>query len=283
MKVSQITTVYNVEEWLEKTIQSFLSQTLKESELILVNDCSPDRCTDIIAKYVDNPRIKVVNNECNMGAGVSRQRGVDASIGEYTIFVDGDDWLENDCLEKMYNEAIVTGADMVSCAIYLHNDYGIYPTRARGEIWKEEEKNTFLNNKLVKRDMWSKTHYSPLRFREDINTLYRLMELTNNIVYMSYAGYHYNLRPLSLTSTKGQMCKEQVYQALATIENIEWAKDNMEQPSQMYKSLYNLRRVGLFYKLAMKHRNGNELDKEFEIMENYLKNNTHNSLWKQAE
>lgn len=91
MKVSQITTVYNVEEWLERTIQSFLAQTLKESELVLVNDCSPDECADIIAKYADNPRIKVVNNEYNVGAGISRQIGVDASIGEYTIFVDGDD------------------------------------------------------------------------------------------------------------------------------------------------------------------------------------------------
>lgn len=277
MKVSQITTVYNVEEWLEKTIQSFLSQTLKDSELVLVNDCSPDGCTDIIAKYADNPRIKVVNNEYNVGAGMSRQIGVDASIGEYTIFVDGDDWLEDDCFEKMYNEAIAASADMVSCAIYLHNDYGIYPIRAKGEIWIREEKNTFLNNKLVKRDMWSKTHYSPLRFREDINTLYRLMELTSNIVYMPYTGYHYNLRPSSLTSTKGQMYKEQIYQALATIENIEWAKDNITQPSQMYMSLYNLRRVGLFYKLAKKYRKGDELDKEFEIIENYLKSN---NLWR---
>lgn len=279
MKVSQITTVYNVEEWLEKTIQSFLSQTLEDSELILVNDCSPDGCANIIANYTDNPRIKVVNNKYNVGAGMSRQIGIDASIGEYTIFVDGDDWLENDCLEKMYNEAIATNADVVSCAIYLHNDYGICSIRAEGEIWKSEDKNIFLNNKLVKRDMWSKTHYSPLRFREDINTLYRLMELTNNIVYMSYAGYHYNLRPLSLTSTNGQMYKEQIYQALATIENIEWAKNNLEHPSRRYLSLYNFRRVESLYKSAKKYRNSDEFNKEFETIENYLKNNSNNSLW----
>jgi glycosyltransferase involved in cell wall biosynthesis len=70
-KVSVITTVWNVEEWLEKNIQAFLDQTLKESELILVNDCSPDNSRDIISKYND-PRIKVVNNESNLGAGMSR-------------------------------------------------------------------------------------------------------------------------------------------------------------------------------------------------------------------
>lgn len=271
MKVSQITTVYNVEEWLERTIQAFLAQTLKESELVLVNDCSPDGCADIIAKYVHDPRIKVVNNECNMGAGVSRQRGVDASIGEYTIFVDGDDWLEHDCLEQMYNEAIATGADMVSCATYQHNDYGLHKTRAKGEVWYREDKYCFLNNKLVRREMWSKTHYSPLRFREDINTLYRLMELANNIVYMPYAGYHYNLRPSSLTSTKGQICKDFAYNALATIENIEWRKNNLKHPSRMYELLYNLGRVELFYTLAKKRRNGDEFSEEFKIIENYLK------------
>lgn len=280
MKVSQITTVYNVEEWLEKTIQTFLAQTLEESELILVNDCSPDGCADIIAKYVDNPRIKVVNNEYNVGAGMSRQIGVDASIGEYTIFVDGDDWLEDDCLEKMYNEAIASNADIVSCATYHHNDYGLHNTRIKGEVWIKDDKYGFLNNKLVKRNMWSKTHYSPLRFREDINTLNRLQELVNDIVYMPYAGYHYNLRPSSLTSTKGQACKDFAYHALATIENIEWAKDNLVQPSRMFKFLYNLGRVELFYTLAKKYRNSDEFNKEFETIENYLKNNSHNSIWK---
>lgn len=276
MKVSQITTVYNVEEWLDKTIQSFLSQTLKESELILINDCSPDRCSDIIAKYINNPRIKIVNNDTNIGAGASRQRGINASIGEYTIFVDGDDWLEPDCLEQMYNEAIATGADIVSCATYQHNDYGLHKTKTKGEVWYREDKYYFLNNKLVKRDMWSKTHYSPLRFREDINTLNRLQELANDIVYMPYAGYHYNLRPSSLTSTEGQACKDFAYHALATIENIEWAKDNLAQPSRMFKSSYNLGRVVLFYTLAKKNRKGNEWDKEFEIIEDYLKTN---NLW----
>lgn len=271
MKVSQITTVYNVEEWLERTIQSFLAQTLKESELVLVNDCSPDGCADIIVKYADNPRIKVVNNECNVGAGMSRQIGVDSSIGEYTIFVDGDDWLENDCLEKMYNAAITTDADMISCAIYLHNDYDAHKLRPKGEVWCSADKTTFLNNKLIKRELWDKTHYSPLRFREDINTFHRLNELSNNVVYMHYTGYHYNLRPFSLTSAKNQECKDFVYRTLATIENIEWAKNNLIQPSRLYKSLYNLRSVELFYKLAKKYRKDDEFNEEFKIIENYLK------------
>lgn len=66
VKCSVITTVWNVEEWLDKNIQSFLAQTLKDNELILVNDCSPDSSKDIIAKYNDS-RIKVVNNLTKVG------------------------------------------------------------------------------------------------------------------------------------------------------------------------------------------------------------------------
>ena len=61
-KVSVITTVWNVAEWIEKNIQAFLNQTLKDSELILVNDCSPDNSGELIAKYNDD-RLKVINNE----------------------------------------------------------------------------------------------------------------------------------------------------------------------------------------------------------------------------
>ena len=125
MKVSVITTVWNTEEWLDDNIQSFLNQTLKDSELILINDCSPDSSLVILDKYKDYPNIKVINNEVNLGPGVSRQIGLANSCGDYTIFVDSDDWLEPECLEIMYKEAIEQDADIVSCSTIQHNKYGL--------------------------------------------------------------------------------------------------------------------------------------------------------------
>lgn len=239
VKVSVITTVWNVGEWLDRNIQAFLNQTLKDSELILVNDCSPDNSAEIIAKF-DSPRIKVVNNEINVGAGMSRQIGLDNSCGEYTIFVDGDDWLEEDCLERMYNEAVAHNADMVSCRTIQHNDYGLLNGKDKGGIFIKEDYYNFINNKLIKRDIWSKTHYSPLRFREDINTLGRCFEFAEKVIKMEYAGYHYNVRPNSLTSSPNIACKSCIYNILAAIENVEFFKDKDFQPSMAYRTTFSI-------------------------------------------
>lgn len=248
-KVSVITTVWNVEEWLEKNIKAFLNQTLKESELILVNDCSPDNSKDIISKYVD-PRIKVINNEINLGPGISRQIGLDNSDGEYTIFVDGDDWLEEDCLEIMYDEAIKQNADIVSCRTIQHNDYGLLKNKEIGHIYYKEDFYNFINNKLIKREIWSKTNYSPLRFREDINTLFRCLEFSNNTIKLEYAGYHYNLRPNSLTSTPNIAGKSYLYNALAIIENIQFFKNINAEPSKRYTHHYNVFNVAICFSIA---------------------------------
>ena len=272
IKVSVITTVWNVEEWLDRNIQAFLNQTLKDSELILVNDCSPDNSAEIIAKY-DNPRIKIVNNEVNVGAGMSRQIGLNNSCGEYTIFVDGDDWLEIDCLDVMYNEARKHNADMVSCSTIIHNDYGLFDGDNKKELFIQEDYYNFINNKLIRRDIWSKTHYSPLRFREDINTLCRCLEFANNPIKIEYAGYHYNIRPNSLTTSLNIVCKSCIYNLLAAIENIKFLLDKDFTPSPRYANIYNVINVIIAY-AATKKNFGDELfdyKEECEIIEDFIK------------
>lgn len=277
-KVSQITTVWNVEEWLERTIQSFLAQTLQDSELILINDCSPDNSEAIIEKYTYNDRIKVITNPTNLGAGISRQLGLKQAQGEYTIFVDGDDWLEPDCLEKMYVAAKEHNADIVSCSVYQHNDYGLHPSKAKGDIWITIDKYNFINNKLINKKIWEQTPYSPLRFREDINTLFRCLEFGEGYYEMDYVGYHYNLRPSSLTSSKGVLCKSYIYTALAIIENIVFAERHFPNPSRLYRHYYNIRMVGRALRWAYRCRKGNEYEEEFTQVRQFLRKQR--ELWK---
>lgn len=274
IKVSVITTVWNVGEWLDRNIQAFLNQTLKDSELILINDCSPDNSAEIIAKY-DSPRIKVVNNEVNVGAGISRQIGLDNSCGEYIIFVDGDDWLEEDCLERMYDEALSHNADMVSCNTIQHNDYGMLEGKDKDYIFIKEDYYNFINNKLIKRDIWSKTHYSPLRFREDVNTLCRCLEFAKNPIKIEYAGYHYNLRPNSLTSTHNIACKSYIYNILAAIENVKFLEEKGIVPSARYASIYNVVNIIIAYGVAKKNSAKELLNYQEEcgIIEDFIKKN----------
>ena len=279
MKVSVITTVWNVAEWLDKNIQSFLNQTLKDIELILVNDCSPDNSADIIHKYNDS-RIKVINNEKNVGPGVSRQIGIDNSCGEYTIFVDGDDWLENDCLEVMYTEAIKQSADIVSCKVYQHSDYGLYSPFKNQQI--TEDFYNFINNKLIKREIWTKTPYSPLRFREDINTLFRCLEFSKNTIKLEYAGYHYNLRPNSLTSTpENRNGKSYLYITLAIIENLKFVEESGLKVSDVFKKEFCRGRAIMCYHLAnvFLGKNIDKYQEECKLIDDYF-NETQNEIFK---
>ena len=97
--ISIIVPVYNVEPYINKCVDSILSQTYKNLEVILVDDGSPDNCPKICDNYasIDN-RIKVIHQK-NAGLSVARNNALDICTGEYVAFVDSDDWIENNLIE----------------------------------------------------------------------------------------------------------------------------------------------------------------------------------------
>ena len=112
-KVSIIVPVYNVEKYLNRCIQSLLNQTLKDIEIIMVDDGSPDRCPQMCDNYAkkDN-RIKVIHKQ-NAGLGYARNSGLEIATGEYIAFVDSDDFVNSQMYETLYNNAVSTKADVV--------------------------------------------------------------------------------------------------------------------------------------------------------------------------
>lgn len=119
MKISVVLPIFNVAPYLSKCLDSLLSQTLSDIEIICVNDCSPDNSADILARYATkDPRIIVVNHKQNAGAGMARQSGVDVAQGEYIGFVDPDDYVQSDFFEKLYNAAKKNDADIAKGSIY---------------------------------------------------------------------------------------------------------------------------------------------------------------------
>ena len=99
--VSIVTPVYNAERFIKETIDSVISQTYKNWEMILVDDCSSDSSAEIIDEYVkSDSRIKYMKNAENSGAAVSRNAGIEAANGQYIAFVDSDDVWESEKLEK---------------------------------------------------------------------------------------------------------------------------------------------------------------------------------------
>ena len=115
IKVSIVIPVYNVEGYLPKSVASVQNQTLKDIEIILVNDGSADGSLDLCRKYAEKDvRIKVIDKP-NGGVSSARNAGIEASGGEYIGFVDPDDWVEPEMFESMYNKAEEIEADACMC------------------------------------------------------------------------------------------------------------------------------------------------------------------------
>ena len=112
-KVSVIIPVYNVEKYLRKCLESVVNQTLKDIEIICVNDGSTDSSALILDEYARNDnRIKVYTQE-NQGQGAARNMALELAQGDYIAFVDSDDWLEVSALEELYKFITEKGAEAV--------------------------------------------------------------------------------------------------------------------------------------------------------------------------
>ena len=127
-KVSVIIPVYNTENYLRKCLDSVCNQTLKDIEIICINDCSPDGCLDILREYASkDERIKIIDFKENKGAACARNAGIDTAQGEYLGFVDSDDFIDLDFYEKLYAKANETGADAIKGELWVISDKSADP------------------------------------------------------------------------------------------------------------------------------------------------------------
>ena len=152
-KVSIIVPVYKVEKYIHRCMDSILSQTLTEFECILVDDCSPDNCPQICDDYaIKDERVKVIHKTENESLPQARKTGFENSTGEYIQFVDSDDWIEPDMVEKLYVAAKNADADIVACDYYINNVH-----EYRYEIQTIDTENIFNNLGFIgTASVWSK-------------------------------------------------------------------------------------------------------------------------------
>lgn len=123
-KVSIVVPIYNVEQFLDRTMQSLIAQTLKNIEIIMVDDESPDNCPAICDRYAEQyPNIKVVHKK-NAGLGMACNSGIEVASGEYIAFCDSDDYVDKDMYETMYCAAIEHNADAIYSGIQTVNQFG---------------------------------------------------------------------------------------------------------------------------------------------------------------
>ncbi len=119
-KVSIIIPVYNVEEYIEKALDSACNQTLEDIEIICIDDCSTDKSVEIIKRYAErDSRIKLLKTEINQGQGNARNLGLKHVNAEYIMFLDPDDWFALNACELAYNQIKTNDNDVVNFNYYI--------------------------------------------------------------------------------------------------------------------------------------------------------------------
>lgn len=158
-KLSIVVPVYNVEKYIGEMIESLQRQTLRDIEIILVDDGSPDNSGAICDKYANaDPRIKVIHKK-NAGVGAARNDGLEAATGEWIIFCDSDDWLETDALEKLVRLGDETSADVVFGDAALAYESHVKVTQFYKDEFVTEDRGIIDN--LIRADMCKAYCYNP--------------------------------------------------------------------------------------------------------------------------
>lgn len=209
IKVSVIVPVYNVEEYLARCLDSLVNQSLKDIEIIVVNDGSPDNSQKIIDNYCKKYKnIKSFIKE-NGGVSDARNFGIEKAQGEYIAFVDGDDYVSNDMYQKMYDKAKLGNFDIVVCDLnYVYENGEIKRVSSKIEKDTVDIKKTYVNmypcvwNKIFKRELFN----TGIRFKkgvwfEDVDFLYKIFPFIKNIGVVKEPFNQYVQREGSITKT----------------------------------------------------------------------------------
>ena len=202
-KLSIIVPVYGVEKYIDKCLNSLVKQSLKEIEIIVVNDGTKDNSQKIIDKYVKKypDKIKSYIKE-NGGQGSARNYGLKKATGEYIGYVDSDDFVEKDMYKKLYNKAKENNYDIVVCGNYnVSEDYQNKNIDAFINNYNTDLENIFFGkmavwNKIYKRDILikNKLEFKEKVWYEDLDFTLKAIMNSNTFAFIDEPLYDYLIR-----------------------------------------------------------------------------------------
>lgn len=221
--ISVVIPVYNVAQYLSQCVESVLSQSCKELEIILVDDGSTDDCPDLCDEYERNDvRVRVIHKK-NGGLSDARNAGMKIATGEWIYFVDSDDWVAHDAIEKLYQFAVENHCDMVQGGLYYaYQDHLLYR-----KAYKKEQEHTILRrhdamreliiNDRVKNFAWGKLYKADLikdlffpvgKYFEDSFWQHLVMDRVERYGIIDEPLYYYRQRKDSISGTPSNRLKD---------------------------------------------------------------------------
>lgn len=293
-KVSIIVPIYNTSKYLIKCIDSLVNQTYKNIEIILIDDKSTDNSKKIIKEYSEKYSfIKSIFNKKNMGIGYSRNKGIQESSGDYLCFVDSDDYLDIDNIDKMVALAEKEELDFVVCDLKRidenNNFIGYDRIKDFSNSNIKNSPNLLLDinlgpcNKLISKTLFNKDDlFSETLKYEDLYLVPKLLCKAKRIGKVKDTYYNYLIHNNSETTTMNK----KVFDILEVLENINnyFKKLNYYSNIHEYIEYLNIRTI-FRYTLQQKYQANKKIkvefiDQAFKFLNNNFPNWRKNKLYK---
>lgn len=280
-KVSVIMSCYNAEKTLERAMKSVLSNTYRNIELIVIEDCSTDYSLHIATKIAnEDKRVRIILHKENQGAGVSRKDGIEKAEGEYVCFCDSDDVLQKQHISNLVEASKKYDADIVTTGFTVvdgETDKTIEDRKvdeveilegARKYAVLKTDVLRFLNPSLVRRSLWDKVTYSTRRFIEDSPTLIKLLWFANKRVILPESTYLYYQNKGSLTHIEDTF-RETLYQTLCVLETYKFFIEEVGKP-EMAPPIMVMPKIASYLATIPTEENKKEFNKEIQEVKQFI-------------
>ena len=212
--ISVVVPVYKVEQYLTFCVQSIFAQTFSDWELILVDDGSPDRCGEMCDALAEkDERVRVIHKE-NGGLADARNAGTALARGDYITYIDSDDWVAPQLLERLLEHAQKEQADVVICnMVKADSEQQMFPNsggqarafsgpEAMEEMLYQTSFDTNAWGKLFRLELAKRFPYPKGRLYEDLFTIYKMLFSVRKVVYLPQALYAYRINQDSIMNRK---------------------------------------------------------------------------------
>ena len=211
--VSIIIPCYNIENYVERCIDSIIKQSYQNLEIIAVDDGSTDHTGKILDNLAKADHRIVVLHGSNGGLSAARNRGLDFMNGKFVICVDGDDFIDIDMVKSLHDTAVQYGSDIVACNYYMYYDeneicignkldiskYDMDSEEAIEKLFAPQKRFVAAWAKLYKGHLFENVRYpEKIRFGEDMFTTHLLLDKSKRISYLSIPLYYYSQQGESL-------------------------------------------------------------------------------------
>lgn len=198
--VSILVPVYNAEPFLRECIDSIVNQTYRNLQIILIDDGSTDGSWAILQDYATQDKRIEIHHQSNHGVATTRNRLIEKANGDYVLFVDSDDWIEDETISECVFDIKSVKADILN---FNYRECGVIMQEHAIKLFLEHKKfRGMLWNKFIRRDLFGDSHFDEkISYGEDALMVWQLLQKTKKVAFSTKSLYHYRLHGNNISFT----------------------------------------------------------------------------------